>query len=96
MVRAFEGGPNRFRDAVLEYETMESGTTTRTTNDSAGPAPDSTTARLTAVALARPTRIRSIWRTIRADATQHPSPNGGIIEAAFAAAIDVQLGGTNR
>lgn len=55
-------------------------------------------ARLTAIAVAlvRPARTRSIWHTIRRDAAQHPSPNGGVIEAAFAAALDVRLGGTNR
>ena len=55
-------------------------------------------ARLTAfsVALARPTRIKAISTTIRRDAPHHPSPNGGVIEAAFAAARGVQLGGVNR
>lgn len=55
-------------------------------------------ARLTAIAItaARPRRARDIWRTIRRDAPRHPSPNAGIVEAAFAAALDVQLGGVNR
>ena len=30
------------------------------------------------------------------DARHHPSPNGGVIEGAFAAALDVRLGGANR
>lgn len=57
-----------------------------------------TPARLTAlaVAVARPRRARAIWRSVRRDAAQHPSPNGGVIEAAYAAALDVQLGGINR
>jgi adenosylcobinamide-phosphate synthase len=55
-------------------------------------------ARLTAaaVAMAHPQRARDIWRIVRRDAHQHPSPNGGIVEAAFAAALGVTLGGTNR
>ena len=54
-------------------------------------------ARLTAVAVAavRPRRAAAIARTVRRDAPRHPSPNGGVVEAAFAAALDVRLGGTN-
>ena len=55
-------------------------------------------ARLTALAVAcvRPLSAGSIWRTVRRDAPLHPSPNGGVIESAFAAALGVQLGGVNR
>lgn len=55
-------------------------------------------ARLTAAAvvLAAPSRARTILRIVRRDARRHPSPNGGVVEAAFAAALDVRLGGTNR
>ncbi|MEM1332541.1 MAG: adenosylcobinamide-phosphate synthase CbiB [Actinomycetota bacterium] len=49
-----------------------------------------------AVAVSRPARAREVWRTVRRDAAQHPSPNGGVVEAAFAAALGVQLGGANR
>lgn len=49
-----------------------------------------------AVAMVTPLRARTIWALVRRDAPKHPSPNGGVIEAAYAAALDVQLGGTNR
>jgi adenosylcobinamide-phosphate synthase len=54
-------------------------------------------ARLTAVLVAavRPRRCRAVWRTVRDDAGGHPSPNAGVAEAAFAAALGVRLGGTN-
>jgi len=46
------------------------------------------------VALARPTRAGDVLRTVRADAPAHPSPNAGVAEAAFAAALGLRLGGT--
>lgn len=49
-----------------------------------------------AVAILNPRRITSIWRAVRHDAPAHPSPNGGVIEAAVAAALGIRLGGTNR
>lgn len=54
--------------------------------------------RLTAalVAAARPSRAGAVWRTVRRDAHRHPSPNAGVAEAAFAAALGLSLGGTNR
>jgi adenosylcobinamide-phosphate synthase len=36
---------------------------------------------------------RETWRTMRADGAAHPSPNAGRIEAAFAGALGVRLGG---
>lgn len=55
-------------------------------------------ARLTAalVALVRPARVEEIWRAVRTQAPSHPSPNAGVAEAAFAAALGVRLGGPNR
>ena len=55
-------------------------------------------ARLTAllVAVAKPSRAGAIWRAWRRDAADHPSPNAGVAEAAFAGALDLRLGGTNR
>ena len=38
---------------------------------------------------------RNAVDTVRRDAGQHPSPNAGVVEAAFAGALDVQLGGQN-
>jgi len=38
---------------------------------------------------------RSAIAAVRRDAAQHPSPNAGVVEAAFAGALDVQLGGRN-
>lgn len=54
-------------------------------------------ARLTAAAVivARPQRGGDVVRTVRRDAAAHPSPNGGVVEAAFAAALGLQLGGSN-
>jgi adenosylcobinamide-phosphate synthase len=53
-------------------------------------------ARLTAllVVVLRPHRARAVWRAVREDAPAHPSPNSGVAEAAFAAALGIQLGGT--
>jgi adenosylcobinamide-phosphate synthase len=36
------------------------------------------------------------WRTWRRDSPGHPSPNAGQVEAAFAGALGVRLGGVNR
>jgi adenosylcobinamide-phosphate synthase len=45
------------------------------------------------VALARPSRAGDVVRAVRRDAPAHPSPNAGVAEAAFAAALGLQLGG---
>jgi adenosylcobinamide-phosphate synthase len=54
-------------------------------------------ARLTAllVALVRPRSARAVLQAVRRDAPHHPSPNAGVAEAAFAAALGVRLGGVN-
>jgi adenosylcobinamide-phosphate synthase len=48
------------------------------------------------VALVRPGRARTVARAVWRDAPRHPSPNAGVAEAAFAAALGVRLGGRNR
>ena len=63
-------------------------------DDVAGWLPARVTAAL--VGAVRPTAATDVWRTVRRDAPAHPSPNAGVAEAAFAAALGVRLGGTNR
>jgi len=36
------------------------------------------------------------WHIVRRDGGAHPSPNAGRVEASFAGALDVRLGGENR
>ena len=48
------------------------------------------------VVAVRPARARSIAAAIRTQAGAHPSPNAGIAEAAVAAALGAELGGTLR
>lgn len=55
-------------------------------------------ARVTAalVAAVRPRCALAVLRAVAEDAPAHPSPNSGVAEAAFAAALGVRLGGANR
>lgn len=55
-------------------------------------------ARVTAalVAACRPRAAPAVWHTVRRDAAAHPSPNSGVAEAAFAAALELRLGGESR
>jgi adenosylcobinamide-phosphate synthase len=54
-------------------------------------------ARLTAllVVVVRPESAARVWAAVRHQAVAHPSPNAGVAEAAFAAALGVRLGGAN-
>ncbi len=45
------------------------------------------------VIAARPRMARPILEAVRRDAPRHPSPNGGVIETAFAVALGIRLGG---
>ena len=49
-------------------------------------------AALTAIVSGRPAETVAVWQR---DARKHPSPNAGPVEAAFAGALGVTLGGTN-
>jgi adenosylcobinamide-phosphate synthase len=55
-------------------------------------------ARVTAglVAACRPRTAALVLQTVRRDAPAHPSPNSGVAEAAFAAALGLRLGGESR
>ncbi len=55
-------------------------------------------ARLSAllVAMVRPGSAHAIWQGVREFAPAHPSPNAGVIEAAFASALGIKLGGLNH
>ena len=44
----------------------------------------------------RPKAAGAILEAVRRDAGEHPSPNAGVVEAAFAAALGLRLGGTNH
>jgi adenosylcobinamide-phosphate synthase len=63
-------------------------------DDAAGWVPARLTASL--VAAVRPASGRDVWRAVRTQAPAHPSPNAGVAEAAFAAALGLRLGGLNR
>jgi adenosylcobinamide-phosphate synthase len=62
-------------------------------DDFAGWVPARVTAAL--VAAVRPAAAADVWGVVHRDAPSHPSPNAGVAEAAFAAALNVRLGGTN-
>lgn len=84
-------------DSMVGYRTTRYrrfGTAAARLDDAMAWVPARATAVL--VALARPRCAAEVWRTVRADAAAHPSPNAGVAEAAFAAALGVQLGGSNR
>jgi len=48
------------------------------------------------VLIVAPRQAAAAWRAWRRDAAAHPSPNAGVVEAAFAGSLGIRLGGTNR
>jgi adenosylcobinamide-phosphate synthase len=48
------------------------------------------------VVLASPATARAALADWRRDAARHPSPNAGVVEAAFAGALGLRLGGSNQ
>ncbi|HEX3394156.1 MAG TPA: adenosylcobinamide-phosphate synthase CbiB [Acidimicrobiales bacterium] len=62
-------------------------------DDVAGWVPARVTAAL--VMAVRPRSATAVWRAVRHDAPHHPSPNAGVAEAAFAAALGLRLGGSS-
>lgn len=64
-------------------------------DDLANWAPARVTVIATALSTGSPAGWATVWRTVKRDAPQHPSPNAGPVEAAFAAALGRGLGGTN-
>ncbi len=62
-------------------------------DDLAGWVPARVTAAL--VVAVRPRSAGAVWRAVRHDAPRHPSPNAGVAEAAFAAALGLRLGGSS-
>ena len=81
-----------------------SATAPPATPTTAGPAPGSTTwptgcrpgSRPRWSSAVRPASAASVLRAVRHDAPDHPSPNSGVAEAAFAAALGLRLGGESR
>ena len=63
-------------------------------DDVAGWAPARVTAAI--VAAVRPGSAGAVARAVVRDAPAHPSPNSGVAEAAFAAALGLRLGGESR
>ncbi len=84
-------------DAMVGHRTtryLRYGWASARLDDAAGWAPARVTALL--VAAVRPRSALAVWRLVRRDAPAHPSPNAGVAEAAFAAALGLRLGGENR
>lgn len=69
------------------------GTTAARVDDLLNLAPARVTALLVAALPGTP--ARRLVRVVRRDAPAHPSPNAGVVEAAFAVALGVRLGGRN-
>lgn len=65
-------------------------------DDAANWVPARLTAALALAPLVRTPAARQVVEAVLAQARAHPSPNGGVIEAAYAHRLGITLGGTNR
>ena len=83
-------------DAMVGHRSLRYrhfGTAAARLDDVANWVPARVTAAL--VAMVRPRCARAVLRAVRDQAPAHPSPNSGVSEAAFAAALGLTLGGRN-
>lgn len=48
------------------------------------------------VLMSTPENACAAWQAWQRDASRHPSPNAGVVEATFSGALGIRLGGTNR
>ena len=81
-------------DAMVGYRTdryREFGWASARLDDVANYVPARVAGVLTVLCGRRPVRAAQAWRR---DAHRHPSPNAGVVEAAFAGALNVSLGGS--
>lgn len=81
-------------DAMIGYRSPRYenfGWAAARTDDLANLVPARATALLAGLVSGHPVRSA---RAVRRDAHKHPSPNAGVVEAAFAGALDISLGGT--
>ncbi|WP_040517864.1 cobalamin biosynthesis protein [Gordonia neofelifaecis] len=80
-------------DAMIGYRSeryLRFGWAAARIDDGANLVPARLTALIAAVVSGRP---GDAWRAVRRDAAKHPSPNAGVVEAAFAGALGIELGG---
>jgi len=84
-------------DAMVGYRSArhaQFGWASARLDDLAGWVPARATAAL--VMAVRPRSAAAVWRTVLGDARRHPSPNAGVAEGAFAAALGLRLGGPSN
>lgn len=80
-------------DAMVGYRSekyLRFGWASARIDDAANLVPARVTALFVGALSGRP---REVWTAVRRDSGGHPSPNAGVVEAAFAGALGVSLGG---
>lgn len=85
-------------DAMIGHRSpryLEFGWAAARLDDVANWVPARLTVLSTALATGSPRSARRVFAVVARDAPAHPSPNAGPVEAAFAAALGVSLGGEN-